>query len=76
MAKWTVFFFLKEVQVAGKASTLQEYSGQSFLDSYQIQQHRDSLRPDGVECSVQPYDSEEMPAPVEMLFQMQHVLLS
>lgn len=26
------------------------------------QKHTDSVRPDGVECSVQPYDSEEMPA--------------
>lgn len=36
------------------------------------QKHTDSLCPDGVECSVQPYDSEEMPASLEMLFQMQH----
>lgn len=34
--------------------------------------HTRSLCPGGVECSVQPYVSEEMPAPIEMLFQMQH----
>lgn len=33
------------------------------------------LSPDGVECSVQPYDSEEMPAALEMLFQTQHAPL-
>ena len=37
------------------------------------QKQTGSLRPDGVECSVQPYDSEEMPAPSEMLFQMHRV---